>query len=305
MDTGQLEVILGKADSAVGEILDSKKTVIEKTKLDPENLPSPGSNTWHKFEDVVAVVVDLKGSSRLDAGRHEKSTASIYHAATGQAVEILHNFSADFIDIQGDGGFALFSGDARYERAMCAGITVKTFSERHLIPRLTDKWDDEPVRDTGFKVGVASSALLVARVGVPRITQSQEPVWAGRAVNYATKAAQKAERHQLIVTATVWSAIKDNHFLTYTCDCNGGPTAQLWQDTEIDAIPEERDDHDGRLLDAPWCIVCGNAFCASVMNGDTVRASVQSALSARSLEKVKSQRREDRINRKAGLAGRQ
>lgn len=304
MKTDELDVILNSADSAVMDILGGKKTVLEKTKLDPEDLPSPGSNTWHKFDDVVAVVVDLKGSSRLDAGRHEKSTASIYHAATGQAVEILHSFSADFIDIQGDGGFALFSGDLRYERAMCAGITVKTFSERHLIPRLTDKWADDPVKETGFKVGIASSALLAARVGVPRITRSQEPVWAGRAVNYATKAAQKAERHQLIVTSSVWSAIKDNHFLTYTCDCNGGPTAQLWQDTEIDAIPEERDDHDGRLLNAPWCLTCGNSFCESVMNGERVRTNVQSALATQSLEKVRSQRAEDRRNRKAGLAGR-
>lgn len=301
MDSGLLTDILKNSDSEVMDILSAKKTVVEKDKLDPENLPSPGSNTWHKFDDVVAVVVDLKGSSRLDARRHDKSTASIYHAATGRAVSILHSFSADFIDIQGDGGFALFSGDLRYERAMCAGITVKTFSERHLVPRLTEKWDDDPVRETGFKVGIASSALLAARVGVPRVSRNQEPVWAGRAVNYATKAAQEAQRHQLVVTASVWEKIKENQFLTYTCDCGKGPADALWADITIQAIPEERDDHDGRLLSVPWCINCGDSFCASIMNGETVRSNVQSAIAARSLEKVRSRKREDRLRRQRGL----
>ena len=75
-------------------------------------------------------------------------------------------------------GMALivFWGDLRYERALCAGITIKTFSV-DMVERLEKRWDDLP--ETGFKVGVASSRLLVKRIGTPRNPAQQEPVWAG------------------------------------------------------------------------------------------------------------------------------
>jgi hypothetical protein len=46
---------------------------------------------------------------------------------------------------------AFFWGDRRFERAFCAGVTVKTFSQRHLEKRLEEKWPDLPA-ETGYKV---------------------------------------------------------------------------------------------------------------------------------------------------------
>ncbi|MHB1518924.1 MAG: hypothetical protein ACYCVN_07180 [Acidimicrobiales bacterium] len=83
---------------------------------------------WHKLDEAVAVVADLKGSTNLGVGKHAASTASIYEAATGGLCRIFDKFDADVVAIQGDGAFGLFWGDQRMERAICAGITVKTFS---------------------------------------------------------------------------------------------------------------------------------------------------------------------------------
>jgi class 3 adenylate cyclase len=269
--------------------------------LNPDTLPVAGSNKWHRFDDVVAVVSDLKGSTRLGTGTHAKPTAKIYDAAVSQLSRIYKHFGSDFQDIQGDGGFALFSGDFAYERALCAGITVKTFSERHLIPALTEHWDDEAVAQTGYKVGIAASPLLAAKVGVRYDTSRQEPVWAGKAVNYAAKAAQVTERHSLLVSASVWAAIDDNQYLTYTCDCSGGPSNNLWKEQIIGKLPDDDDERDGMLLETSWCVTCGDAFCAAIITGEKVRPSVQRALREKNLKVVREGKRTRHRNRLFGL----
>ena len=52
---------------------------------------------------MVAVVADLKNSTKLGTGKWAASTASIYQAGTGGVVDVFNKFSADFIQIQGQG----------------------------------------------------------------------------------------------------------------------------------------------------------------------------------------------------------
>ncbi len=70
---------------------------------------------------LVAVFADLKNSTQLGTGKHAASTARIYQAATGGVVDVMEEFSADFMQIQGDGVFGLFWGDQRFERAVMCG----------------------------------------------------------------------------------------------------------------------------------------------------------------------------------------
>src|SRR5215207_1816164 len=69
--------------------------------LDVSKLPVT-ARRWHKATDVVAVVADLKNSTKLGTGKWAASTASIYQAATGNTVRIFDSFDADFFQIQGD-----------------------------------------------------------------------------------------------------------------------------------------------------------------------------------------------------------
>lgn len=85
-----------------------------------ENLPIE-ARIWHKLDNAIAVVADLKNSTRLGINRHAASTANIYQTSTDNVVKIFKNFGADFIAIQGDGAFALFWGYLAYERALCTG----------------------------------------------------------------------------------------------------------------------------------------------------------------------------------------
>jgi hypothetical protein len=78
--------------------------------LDVSKLPIK-ARKWIKVPDIVAVVADMKNSTKLGTGKRAPSTASIYDAGPGGVVEIYNRFEADFLQIQGDGVFALFWGD--------------------------------------------------------------------------------------------------------------------------------------------------------------------------------------------------
>src|SRR5690606_17377653 len=123
------------------------------------------------------------------------------------------------------------------------GISIKTFSE-YLVEKLEAKWSASP--ETGFKVGVASGRVLVKRVGTPRNPAQQEPLWAGKPVNYATKAAQQADRHELIITGEVWDRIKANDFLTFSCPCATGPSDGIWSEVSLDRLPTGSPTSQGR-----------------------------------------------------------
>ena len=65
---------------------------------------------------------------------------------------------------------------------------------------------------------------------------------------------------------SIWEKMKNNDYIAFSCDCNGGPTAKLWTDVTVDRLPEE--DRDAVVLTAPWCKTCGPGFCAAIMAGE-------------------------------------
>lgn len=270
--------------------------------IDVSTLPIT-ARRWVRLDDVVVVVADLKNSTKLGTGSKAASTASIYQAATGGVVKVLDQFDADFIQIQGDGAFAIFWGEKRYERAACAGITIKT-SSIDLASQIESKWPQKP--ETGFKVGIASGRVLVKRIGTPRNPAQQEPVWAGKPVNYATKAAQCADRHQMVVTGSVWDRFASNDYLTFSCDC-GTPSASIWEDFAIDRLPDDDPEAQGRMLTSQWCDTHGEEYCNAILDGKKKRAEVNNLREAMLLTQmsnaIRAKAQTERANRRARLRG--
>jgi len=304
----KLSELLDVIANDIDDELKSTPEVVEKTpeSFDVNKLPI-NKREWHKLEDVVAVAVDLKGSSKLSTGKHAASTASIYEASTDNAVRVLHHFGADFIQIQGDGAFGLFWGDSRYERAICAAISVQTFSE-DLTAKIESKWPDAPA--TGYKVGVASGRVLAKRIGTPRNPAEQEPIWSGKPVNYAVKAAQAADAGELIVTSDVWAEIEDNDYLVASCGHAGAEqcdVAELWENVTIEHVPD--DARDGRVLRSVWCASCGDEFSEAVLAGKTSRedakdvsAKARSSALSEGLKRVRAKRQARHDARIRGLS---
>ncbi|MFG2638212.1 hypothetical protein ACGFX8_31085 [Streptomyces sp. NPDC048362] len=235
---------------------------------------------WRKYPQVSCAFADLAGSTSLRTGRWEASTASIYDAAIKPAVRILSDFGADFIDVQGDAAFGLFTGKNSQRRAICAGITIKTFGKRILIPALEKRWPENPPH-TGFKVGCAVSDLLSKKIGISR-TDHHAPVWAGRAVNYAAKCSQQATAHQMIVTRPIGETVRRNEYLWYSCECGTGPTA-LWEEQHVEKVSGK--DSEGLILKSEWCASCGDTYCERVCSGSWRRPDLDSRRNRLNLDK--------------------
>lgn len=270
--------------------------------LDVSTLPIT-ARRWTRMKDVTVLVADLKNSTQLGTGSKGASTASIYEAGTGGVVTVFDKFDANFIQIQGDGAFAIFWGDRRYERAVCAGITVKTNS-LDLAAQIEARWPAKP--ETGFKVGIASGRVLVKRVGTPRNPAQQEPVWAGKPVNFATKAAQCADRHQIIVTGSVWDRIASNDYLTFSCTCSD-PSDSIWEDFTIERLAEDEPERHGRLLISGWCAAHGEEYCNAILNGKKNRAEItgkrEAMLQQQMSNAIRSKALRERANRRARVRG--
>jgi class 3 adenylate cyclase len=263
--------LLDDCDALVRDELICMPDVEDVEDFDPaDEAPPITARRWLRVTDAVAVVADLKSSTKLGLNKNARSTASIYEAALRPVVDIFCEFGAGWIPIQGDCVIGIFWDDRAIERAICAGITAKTFSERHLVDRLVRKWPELPA--TGFKVGVATSTLLVKRIGRPR-SPHQAIVWPGKAVNYAVKAAQSGDAGELIVTGSMWDSIADNDFLTFTCDC-ATPSPQLWHDHDLEQLDHDDAERAGRCLTSAWCPTCGDDFCSRILEGEKRRSSV-------------------------------
>ncbi len=241
--------------------------------IDTDRFPSLADlysekRTWFRMRGVVAVSADLKNSTGLSVrDRYAQTSARLYEAATGSAVRLMAKFEPQFIDIQGDGIFALFHGDLAFERAFCAGVTLKTFSERSLEP-LIDELFTDGFPDTGFKVGIASGVLVAKKIG---IRGTNEPVWAGKPVNYAVKCAGKADRHQLIVTSTVHDKLANNDYITHSCGCPNGTPVPVWTDTSVEKLGKHAS---CKLLRTKWCKEHGDEFCGAILDGKRRRDGV-------------------------------
>jgi class 3 adenylate cyclase len=278
MEAQELEDLLTEVTGDVGTTLATVPPVLEADDPDVDDIPGQGSTKWLKIPRVVAVVADLKNSTALGTDRHDTSTARVYKAAVEGSVKILNRFDADFIDIQGDGGFGLFWGDNCFERALCAGVTIRTFSAT-FVKKLEAKWAPGGGPETGFKVGIAVGRVLVKNLGTPRNQDEQEAVWAGKPVNYATKCAQVADRHTIVVAGSVWDYFRSNDFVAYSCSCKSTPSAALWSDLTIDRLGQD-DEKYGRITQVGWCENCGPSFCAAIMNGKRKRGDIPEQLRA-------------------------
>jgi class 3 adenylate cyclase len=261
----------------------AKERIFEATEVVSGGLPietdrlAISAPRWTHYPDVVAVSADLVASTQLsEAGTWQKSTAAIFDASVGPMVETLAEFGADFIDVQGDGGFGLYAGELAIERALCAAITISTFSRQSLEPLLEQKWPSMGPR-TGFRIGVASSDLLAKRVGIPR-SPHNAPIWAGRAVNYAVKVASQVGKHQIGVSAQVANAVRNNDYLYFSCGCAegvpGSDYGPLWTTREFDLVAPQY--ANGMFLKSSWCETHGPDFCDKVLQGERRRDETKS-----------------------------
>lgn len=239
-------------------------SITDRNKLpQTHEIPIENPTLWFKVKDVICVFVDMKGSTKLSANSHEKSTASVYRLFTSTAIKLFHEFDAPYIDVKGDGVFALFNSNQPY-RALCAAVTFKTFAQEEFLKKAKDKTGIE----VGYHIGIDQKTLLVRKLGLKMVndrSDRQNEVWAGKTVNMASKLASMADS-TIYISDRYFENLTDDKSI-YSCECSANLTS-LW--SEVDVSENDLFDFDTayKLGSNGWCGTHGKEYCEHLLKQD-------------------------------------
>jgi class 3 adenylate cyclase len=231
---------------------------------DTAKIPIENPFHWLRIPDVISVFVDMKGSTTLSATTHERSTAAVYRLFTGTAVALFHEFESPYIDVRGDGVFALFDS-WQIHRALSAAVTFKTFCVEEFLPKTKAKAD----LHLGVHLGIDQKTVLVRKLGLKAVsgrTDRQNEVWAGRPVNISAKLASLSQNNELYVSERFFGRLRAKESLK-TCGCPTGSVTDLW--SSIDLSEDDRFDFQtAYVLKSNWCQVHGSQYCEALLSAD-------------------------------------
>lgn len=244
-------------------------SITDRNKIpDTSQIPLDNPTYWLRIPDVICVFVDMIGSTKLSAGTHPNSTAKSYRLFTNTIVRIFDEIEAPYIDIKGDGVFALFDKDQVY-RSFVAAVIAKTVVHEKVVPRIKEL----TTHVTGAHIGIDQKTLLVRRLGFRRVdgrTDRQNEVWAGKPVNMASKLASLTGENELLVSERYYGKISDEH-VRKSCGCVGGQPGgekeDLWK--EIDIQEDSKFDFKKAYkLKSIWCPRHGAEFIGALLKLD-------------------------------------
>ena len=236
------------------------------------DIPIVNPKHWLKIPDVVCVFVDMKGSTQLSASLHDQSTAGAYQLFTSTAVKLFHAFESPYIDVKGDGVFALFNSD-QVHRALAAAVTFRTFASEVFKPTITETTKLE----IGAHIGIDQKTVLVRKLGLKQVegrSDRQNEVWAGKPVNMASKLASLGGEGHILVSDRFFRNLSDDHALL-SCGCvdDGryiGIRSSLWFEVKVAQITDKQmfDFDLVYRLNNRWCQNHGDEFCQALLNAD-------------------------------------
>lgn len=142
-------------------------------------------NTWNKVKDAVVVFSDLKDSTKISFDNTEKTMSKLLEMLNKPFIDIHTKFGAEFIDMKGDGGIAIYSPD-NYLNSILAAITVNSYYKKYVVREVVSKYKSLFVVETG----IATGDLLVKRVGIKK-NNNNFFVWSGETVNKAALISKK------------------------------------------------------------------------------------------------------------------
>lgn len=228
---------------------------------DTPHIPIQDPSHWLRIPNVICVYVDMMGSTRLSAEAQDRSTAGAYQLFTGTAVRLFSAFGSPYIDVRGDGVFALFNQNQPYT-ALAAAVTFKTFAKVVFVPKIRDKTGV----DVGSHIGIDQKTVLVRKIGLKRYgsrTDRQNEVWAGKPVNMAAKLASLSDNDELLTSTRFFTNLKDEHAL-FTCGCPNGIKTNLWSEKDL-SLDEGFDFQVAYSLKSSWCRKHGQEYCEAIL----------------------------------------
>ncbi len=236
-------------------VFQANNSITHRNKLVANGVYPLIDNNWLKIPDVICLFVDIRNSTGLSAITRPESTAFIYELFSGTAVRIFHHLGASYIDIKGDGVFALFNSN-EVHRAFVTAVTFKTFAQEQFLPKAKSKLDSGA--DIGFHMGIDQMTVLVKQLGLRdadgRESRKNE-VWAGKPINMAVKLAARSEDGELLVSDRYYQKLSKNNLVQKTCICNSREPEELVNIWKANDITKEK------LFDFDWIYSMRNLWC--------------------------------------------
>ena len=259
-------------EKGVIDIIEDEKNILkDKIKITDRNkipntvdIPIEKPNYWLKIPDVVCVFVDMVGSTKLSAEINDDTIAKVYRLFTNTIVRIFDYYESPYIDIKGDGVFALFNSTTPY-KAIVAAVTIKTVVENFIEPAIKTMTGEEH----GAHMGIDQKTVLVRKLGFKRFadrTDRQNEVWAGKVVNMAAKLASLSKAHELLVSDRFFKNIQ-NKLVTKSCSCGVECPVDLW--AEVDLSDNKKFDFEKAYkLQSCWCGTHGHDYITKILKLD-------------------------------------
>jgi class 3 adenylate cyclase len=234
---------------------------VRNTIPDTGEIPLDDKRHWLRIPDVICVFVDMTGSTTLSATTADRETAGAYQLFSDTAVRLFDKFDAPYIEVQGDGVFALFNSDQPY-RALAAAVSFKTFVTEEFKPRMKKA----TALELECHAGIDRKTVLVKKLGLRKYgnrTDRQNEVWAGKPVNMSAKLSGLAGPGELLASDRYYARITHDK-ARKTCGCPHGVKKALW--SEIDVTDDSRFDFTKSYkLVSKWCTIHGAEYCDAVL----------------------------------------
>lgn len=256
---------------------DDKLSLVEYDRINEiKSIPTEQSRVCHRVKDVICVFIDMKSSTKLSNYWESIDTLheakQIYTLFTGTATRFLNELGASYIDIKGDGVFGLFDYDEAH-RALAAAVSFNTFANKVFNDKVVQVVRNDV--DTGSKIGIHQSSLLVSRIGLrkdPRRIDKHNEVWVGNAVNYAAKLSNLSSRGEIHVSSRFFDNLRKEQTLR-SCSCGDGflgfnaDNRDLWKYVDLfddDSVPLAS----ARKTSHCFCTKHGDEACRALIAAD-------------------------------------
>lgn len=228
-------------------------------------------NKWHRIKNVVCVYIDLSSSTQININEHPNTSARIFQSYVNSFVHIFDEFGAKYIDIQGDGGFALFDDTDAINKAIVAAVTIKSLLAKKNY--LSDFIESQTKNNVKLQVRIALDigTIIVKKLGKRNKSNTDylnNEVWLGKPVSISSKLCNLKDHSKGFDSNTIrlsdrlYYQIKNNHIL-YSCEC--GKVEKLWKEITFDEKFFELEK--AFILTSNWCDQCGDTYSENILNG--------------------------------------
>lgn len=236
------------------ETYDTVSKALEKAKLEVNN--------WMEIEDVVVVFSDLKNSTGISFNKQDKTMTKLLEYLNKPFIKIHNSYGAEFIEIKGDGGIAIYSKENAI-KALLSSISIKTYYYNYINQKVKKLYSVDFEVTTGISKGNLKLKLIGER-GL------NFPVWAGETINLSALISKELKRksapnNYIGITDDIYNEIGNNKlskYLYYSCGCgNNGHTTPLWKN---ETIPNKN----GKkyyYMNNNWCHIHGQEYLNEIL----------------------------------------